>query len=50
MSLFSWVEKFSTVGCWDIGGNIGFPGPVGTKNVFAQGDNGDFLNAKRQHQ
>ena len=22
----------------------------GTKNAFAQGDNGDFLNAKRQHQ
>jgi hypothetical protein len=22
----------------------------GTKNAFAQGDDGDFLNAKRQHQ
>ena len=26
------------------------PGPVGNKNAFAQGDNSDFLNAKRQHQ
>ena len=53
VSLFTWVEKIPTVGCWDIKGNIGFP-VLGMEICIIAGwlilHYGQFLKAKKKGQ